>query len=71
MVISSEHIREKDTTMKHKHSPIGHNIEDYTTTENTRKQYAKCSCGSVLTRETTPLNSLYNWTDWSDLQEKG
>lgn len=57
--------------MVHMHYPTGNNIEDYITTENMRKQYAKCSCGSVLTRETTELESKYNWTNWSDLQEKG
>ena len=51
--------------MNHKHEPYGaetvitrREADDYT------KVYAKCICGVILTRETTPQGTRPNWEDW-------
>jgi hypothetical protein len=49
--------------MKHKHEPNGVQ-EDIINIAGLRVVMARCKCGALLTRETSPLGAKHNWEDW-------
>ena len=57
--------------MTHEHEPYGLNTMDYTTREGKRYQWSSCECGAELRRETLPIESRQNWTEWQNVKELG
>jgi hypothetical protein len=56
--------------MNHTHEPYGHLVWE-SSLDNIEHQFTNCKCGELLARNTTPITTTPNWTEWTPQYERG